>query len=296
MQNQHESIGRQDTASISKKKKKRLLAPSRAGESSLRWQTGDFSLLNVDNYRSSRIAWAKHGPLIDIISKRKEGSGFGEGRGEIEGMPGGARVKLIQCRMNSISETDPPQLARGTQTGRGDPQRRYHRHNWPNKVLLNTQGQDMQEKKFVESAFLQGCDRAKSWKFHICTVDIIDFIKFCQELSVAPLLVGSTSCHRGFLNPLQPKSWFKQTNKFEKQPLSWSDVLYQFLLGTSDQPLPRRTSVNVSYDYVLKITNFKGRPDERPCLGDMTNVLYGQHQFLSAPHKKCNDHMNIYQV
>lgn len=95
------------------------------------------------------MAWAKHGPLIDIISRRREGSGFGEGRGEREGMSGGARVKLIQCRMNSLSEIDPPQLARGTQTGRGgDPQRRYHRRNWPNKVLLNTQGQDMQEKKF----------------------------------------------------------------------------------------------------------------------------------------------------
>lgn len=54
--------------------------------------------------------------MIDIISKRREESGFGEGRGEREGMLGGARVKLIQCRVNSLGETDPPQLARGTDT------------------------------------------------------------------------------------------------------------------------------------------------------------------------------------
>lgn len=58
----------------------------------------------------------KNRPLIDIISKRKEESGFGEGRGEREGMLGGARVKLIQCRVNGLGETDPPQLARGTYT------------------------------------------------------------------------------------------------------------------------------------------------------------------------------------
>lgn len=40
--------------------------------------------------------------MIDIISKRKEESGFGEGRGEAEGMLGGARVKLIWCRMNRM--------------------------------------------------------------------------------------------------------------------------------------------------------------------------------------------------
>lgn len=31
--------------------------------------------------------------MIDIISKRKEESGFGEGRGEAEGMQGGAKNK-----------------------------------------------------------------------------------------------------------------------------------------------------------------------------------------------------------
>lgn len=56
----------------------------------------------------------KNGLLIDIISRRKEESGFGEGRGEREGMLRGARVKLIQCRVNSLGETDPPQFARGT--------------------------------------------------------------------------------------------------------------------------------------------------------------------------------------
>lgn len=40
--------------------------------------------------------------MIDIISKRKEESGFGEDRGEAEGMPGGARVKLIQYRMKTM--------------------------------------------------------------------------------------------------------------------------------------------------------------------------------------------------
>lgn len=54
--------------------------------------------------------------MIDIISKSGEDSGFGEGRGEREGMLGGARVKLIQCRVNGLGETDPPQLARGTDT------------------------------------------------------------------------------------------------------------------------------------------------------------------------------------
>lgn len=33
--------------------------------------------------------------MIDIISKRKKESGFEEGRGEAEGILGGARVKLI---------------------------------------------------------------------------------------------------------------------------------------------------------------------------------------------------------
>lgn len=60
----------------------------------------------------------KNRPLIDIISSRKEESGFGEGRGECEGMLGGARVKLIQCRVNSLGETDPPQFTRGTWTER----------------------------------------------------------------------------------------------------------------------------------------------------------------------------------
>lgn len=67
--------------------------------------------------------------MIDIISKRKKESGFGEGRGEAEGILGGARVKLIQCRMKgSFSEIDPPQSACGSQTEKGgDPQRRYQR-------------------------------------------------------------------------------------------------------------------------------------------------------------------------
>lgn len=51
--------------------------------------------------------------MIDIISKRKEESRLGEGRGEVKGMLGGARVKLIRCRMNrmkgSFSRGDPPQ-------------------------------------------------------------------------------------------------------------------------------------------------------------------------------------------
>ena len=55
--------------------------------------------------------------MIDIISKRKEESGFGEGRGEVKGMLGGARVKLIRCRMNrmkgSFSRADPPQSDSG---------------------------------------------------------------------------------------------------------------------------------------------------------------------------------------
>ncbi len=56
--------------------------------------------------------------MIDTISKREEGSGFGEGRGEAQGMLGGARVKLIQCRMKrmkgSFSGLDPPQSASGS--------------------------------------------------------------------------------------------------------------------------------------------------------------------------------------
>lgn len=56
--------------------------------------------------------------MIDIISNRKEESGFEEGRGEAEGMLGGARVKLIQCRMNrmkgSFGRVDPPQSVSGT--------------------------------------------------------------------------------------------------------------------------------------------------------------------------------------
>lgn len=60
--------------------------------------------------------------MIDIISKGKEDSGFGEGRGEAEGMLGGARVKLIQCRMKRMkggfSGVDPPQSATGSQSGR----------------------------------------------------------------------------------------------------------------------------------------------------------------------------------
>lgn len=40
--------------------------------------------------------------MTDIISRGKEESGFGGGRGEVEGMLGGARVKLIQCRMNRM--------------------------------------------------------------------------------------------------------------------------------------------------------------------------------------------------
>lgn len=32
--------------------------------------------------------------MIDIISRRKEESGFGEGRGEAEGMQGGAKNKV----------------------------------------------------------------------------------------------------------------------------------------------------------------------------------------------------------
>lgn len=51
--------------------------------------------------------------MTDIISRRKEESGFGEVRVEAEGMLGGSRVKLIQCRMNtmkgSFSRVDPPQ-------------------------------------------------------------------------------------------------------------------------------------------------------------------------------------------
>lgn len=58
--------------------------------------------------------------MIDIISKGKEESGFGEGRGEAQGMLGGAREKLIQCRMNrmkgSFSRIDPPQSACGSQS------------------------------------------------------------------------------------------------------------------------------------------------------------------------------------
>lgn len=63
--------------------------------------------------------------VIDIISKRKEESGFVEGRGEAEGMLGSARVKLIQCRMNrmkgSFSGVDPPQSVGGSQSERGEP-------------------------------------------------------------------------------------------------------------------------------------------------------------------------------
>lgn len=48
--------------------------------------------------------------MTDIISKRKEESMFGEGKGEAERMLGSARVKLIQCRMKgSFSRLDPPQ-------------------------------------------------------------------------------------------------------------------------------------------------------------------------------------------
>lgn len=43
---------------------------------------------------------------------------FGEGRGEAEGMLGGARVKLTQCRMNvtkgSFGSVDPPQSFSGS--------------------------------------------------------------------------------------------------------------------------------------------------------------------------------------
>jgi len=42
--------------------------------------------------------------MIDIISNRQEESGFGEGRGEAEGMLRCARVKLTQCRMDRIKE------------------------------------------------------------------------------------------------------------------------------------------------------------------------------------------------
>lgn len=67
--------------------------------------------------------------MIDIISKRQEESGFGEGRGEAEGC---ARVKLIQCRMNrmkgSFGRVDPPQSVNGSKSeGEGDSQGRYMR-------------------------------------------------------------------------------------------------------------------------------------------------------------------------
>lgn len=37
--------------------------------------------------------------MIGMISRRKEESGFGEGRGEAAGTQRGARIKLIQCWM-----------------------------------------------------------------------------------------------------------------------------------------------------------------------------------------------------
>lgn len=55
--------------------------------------------------------------MIDRFFKRQEESGFGEGRGDAEGMLGCARVKLIQCRMNRMkggfSRVDPPQSGGG---------------------------------------------------------------------------------------------------------------------------------------------------------------------------------------
>lgn len=56
--------------------------------------------------------------MTDVASQRQEESGYREVKDEAEGMEVGARVKLIQCKMNKMKEstlkkpTDPPQSNR----------------------------------------------------------------------------------------------------------------------------------------------------------------------------------------
>lgn len=123
----------------------------------------------------------------------------------------------------------------------------------------------------------------------------IDIIKSCQTLSWAPSsLAGSTSyCMFAQKHPHLVLMHYKHKGSDNTLRLSVSKTAFIMtrcsvsILGRKFKgapTFPLRTSVNVSYDYVLKNTNFLERLDERPCRSGMTNVLYGQRQFLSAPH------------
>lgn len=58
--------------------------------------------------------------MTDVASQGQEESGYREVKGDAAGMGGGARVKLIQCKMNKMKEsalnapTGPPQAAQNT--------------------------------------------------------------------------------------------------------------------------------------------------------------------------------------
>lgn len=152
--------------------------------------------------------------MIDIISKWKEKSGFGGGRGEAEGMLGGARVKLIQCKMNrmkgSFCRVGPPQSTSGSQPEReGD--LLITRKVSEAKTTNEGYAKYLEDKTWLVQGIYEdepccallcgtvlGIKRSDVPKVVIGValyqmVTTVDIIKHCQTLAWAPPLAGLTS-------------------------------------------------------------------------------------------------------